>query len=61
LLIEDDPMLGRGISAALAQSGYQVQVGLTAQAALHLARSSPFELVILDLGLPDRDGLDLLG
>src|SRR5438132_13929111 len=60
LLIEDDSMLARGIAAALSQSGYEVEVAPTADSALRLARTTPFNLGILDLGLPDRDGLELL-
>ena len=60
LLIEDDSMLAAGIRAALSQSGYYVEVASTAQTALRLVRSATFGVGILDLGLPDRDGIDLL-
>ena len=60
LLIEDDSMLARGIAAALSQTGYSVDVAPTARSALELARGGPFNVAILDLGLPDRDGLELL-
>ena len=60
LLIEDDESLARGIAAALLQSGYIVSVAGTAEHALQLARSAEFEVGILDLGLPDRDGIALL-
>jgi DNA-binding response OmpR family regulator len=60
LLIEDDSMLARGIAAALSQTGYSVEVAPTAKTALELARGAAFNVGILDLGLPDRDGLDLL-
>jgi DNA-binding response OmpR family regulator len=60
LLIEDDRALARGIEAALLQSGYGVTVAPTAAEALRVARSSEFDVGILDLGLPDRDGIDLL-
>jgi two-component system OmpR family response regulator len=60
LLIEDDSMLARGIVAALFQSGYEVEVAPTADSALRLSRTSSFNIGILDLGLPDRDGLELL-
>src|SRR4051812_13410703 len=60
LLVEDDVMLARGIRAALSHSGYEVEVAPTAETAMRLARSAQFKLGILDLGLPDRDGLDLL-
>ncbi|HEV7799446.1 MAG TPA: response regulator transcription factor [Burkholderiales bacterium] len=60
LLIEDDSMLARGIRAALSHSGYDVEVAPTAESALRLARAAAFNIGILDLGLPDRDGLELL-
>jgi DNA-binding response OmpR family regulator len=60
LLVEDDAALARGIEAALLQSGYGVTVASTAADALRLARAGEFDVGILDLGLPDRDGIDLL-
>jgi len=60
LLVEDDLMLARGVAAALSQSGYAVETATTAAQALRLARSSEFDVGILDLGLPDRDGFSLL-
>lgn len=60
LLVEDDNMLARGIATALAQSNYEVTATGTADQALRLARDSRFDIGILDLGLPDRDGLELL-
>ena len=60
LLVEDDLMLARGVAAALSQSGYAVETATTAAQALRLARSSEFDVGVLDLGLPDRDGIALL-
>jgi two-component system, OmpR family, response regulator len=60
LLIEDDTALARGVEAALLQSGYAVTVATTAADALSYARAHDFDVGVLDLGLPDRDGLDLL-
>jgi two-component system OmpR family response regulator len=60
LLIEDDRSLARGIEAALLQSGYTVTVAGTALEALRLARGTEFAAGVLDLGLPDRDGIELL-
>jgi len=60
LLIEDDLMLARGIAAALSQTGYVVETAATAGHALRLAGSAAFNVAILDLGLPDRDGIALL-
>jgi two-component system, OmpR family, response regulator len=60
LLVEDDSMLARGIVAALCQSGYAVDVAPDAESALRLTAATSFSVCILDLGLPDRDGLELL-
>lgn len=60
LLVEDDKLLGDGIQAGLIQAGYAVdwmENAVNAEAALH---TEDYELVILDLGLPDRSGLDVL-
>ena len=60
LLIEDDAPLARGIAAALKQSGYEVDIAATAANASQLAHTIAFNAAILDLGLADRDGLELL-
>jgi DNA-binding response OmpR family regulator len=60
LLVEDDRMIAQGLQTALRQDGYTVDWtadGRAAAAALHAAH---FDLVLLDLGLPERDGLDVL-
>jgi two-component system response regulator QseB len=60
LLVEDDSMIAQGLRTALRQDGYAVdwmQDGLSADEAL---RTSTFDLILLDLGLPGRDGLDVL-
>ena len=60
LLVEDDTMLARRMVAALDQSGYGVDVAGTVADAIAMARDTPYALCILDLGLPDGDGLDVL-
>jgi two-component system response regulator QseB len=60
LVVEDDRMIAKGLHTALKQDGYTVDGvsdGASAAAAL---RSSRFDLVLLDLGLPQRDGLEVL-
>jgi len=60
LLVEDDRMIAQGLQTALRQDGYTVDWmgdGTSAGAAL---QSSRFDLVLLDLGLPERDGLTVL-
>lgn len=60
LLVEDDPMIGDAIHGALNDASYAtdwVKNGLTALAALD---TQHYDLVLLDLGLPGKDGLDVL-
>jgi two-component system response regulator QseB len=60
LLVEDDAMIGESLCAALRQDGYTVdwvQDGRAAEAAL---ANPVYELVLLDLGLPKKDGLAVL-
>ncbi|HYB32976.1 MAG TPA: response regulator, partial [Steroidobacteraceae bacterium] len=60
LLVEDDPMIGEAIRAGLKREGFTVDWVHAAAAASQVLRSDPFELVLLDLGLPGGDGLQLL-
>jgi two-component system, OmpR family, response regulator len=60
LLIEDDPELSDGLQQSLAQSGYAVDVARSAQEGRTACGVTRYELLILDLGLPDADGLELL-
>ncbi|HMY03806.1 MAG TPA: response regulator, partial [Candidatus Obscuribacter sp.] len=60
LLAEDDRFLADGLKDALSESGYNIDTvnnGLDATAAVKLA---PYDLLILDLGLPKMDGLEVL-
>jgi len=59
LVVEDDEAIARGLCGALATEGYDVSVAPTAAAAIELARTEQPALVLLDLGLPDGDGIDL--
>ena len=60
LLVEDDLALGEGIRTALKPEGYTVDWLQDGVSALHALSHECFELVILDLGLPRMDGLQLL-
>ena len=60
LVVEDDPMIGRAVRAGLRDAGYAVdwvEDGASADLALG---NGTYDLALLDLGLPRRDGLDLL-
>ena len=60
LLVEDDLALGEGIRTALKPEGYTVDWLQDGVSALHALTHESFELVVLDLGLPRMDGLQLL-
>lgn len=59
LIVEDDHEIARVLRAYLEQAGYQVQVAHNGQTAITLLTQTPPELVVLDLMLPDKDGLDI--
>jgi two-component system, OmpR family, response regulator QseB len=61
LLVEDDELIASGVQDALRRHAYQVDWIADGKLALHAARDNPFDLIILDLGLPNLDGLDVLG
>jgi len=60
LLVEDDELLGSGLSDALARAKYAFEWVRDGRAALAAALGSPFDLVVLDLGLPSMDGMEVL-
>ena len=60
LLVEDDPLLGDGLRAGLRQLGFQVDWVRDGDAAERELRAEPYAATVLDLGLPRRDGLDVL-
>jgi two-component system response regulator QseB len=60
LVIEDDRMIAKGLERALRQDGYAVDGVADGKSAAEALRTSTFDLVLLDLGLPERDGLDVL-
>jgi len=60
LLVEDDAMLGRAVLTALKMEGYDVDWMSAGQSALHCLETEDYDLVILDLGLPDVDGKNVL-
>jgi two-component system, OmpR family, response regulator len=60
LLVEDDRMIADGVQTALQQDGYRVDSVGDGVAASDALRVSHFDVVLLDLGLPRRDGLAVL-
>jgi len=59
LVIEDDPNVADFLKRGLHQSGFAVEIASTGQQGLELAGSSTVDLIILDLMLPDIDGIDV--
>lgn len=60
LLIEDDAVLGHGLKAGLEKSGYVVHLAESVAAAQAILGEDTPHAILLDLGLPDGDGLDFL-
>src|SRR5574343_25129 len=60
LLAEDDALLGDGLRAGLRQLGFQVDWVRDGLAAERDLRAEPYAAAVLDLGLPGKDGLDVL-
>jgi DNA-binding response OmpR family regulator len=61
LLVEDSPRLQRTIGTALRKSGYAVDVAGDGEEGLWQAESHDYDVIILDIMLPKRDGLSVLG
>jgi len=60
LVVEDEPSVQLFIESVLSDVAYYVTVVPTARMALAQARSRQFDLLIVDLSLPDRDGIELV-
>ncbi|WP_026257659.1 response regulator transcription factor [Actinopolymorpha alba] len=59
LLIEDDEIIGRHLETGLRSNSYAVTWTRTGRSGLSEARRLPIDVVLLDLGLPDMDGIDV--
>jgi two-component system response regulator QseB len=60
LLVEDDAMIAQGLQTALRQGGFAVDWMRDGGGAAGALQTSVFDVVLLDLGLPQRDGIDVL-
>lgn len=60
LLVEDDPMIGESVVDGLTDEGYAVDWVQDGNSALLALRTTEFSLVVLDLGLPGKDGIRVL-
>ena len=60
LFVEDHPDTSRAMIRLLKHTGYSVHAADTVAAALRIAESEPFDVLVSDIGLPDGSGLDLM-
>jgi two-component system response regulator PhoP len=60
LLIEDDEALNRSLRAQLEQAGYNVDGALDGREGLYLAQEFPIDLAVIDLGLPELSGVEVI-
>jgi len=60
LVIEDEAKVARALDDGLSREGYEVTVARTGEEGYYVLDSAPFDLVVLDLMLPGRDGLEVL-
>ena len=60
LVVEDDTKVAGAVRAGLAGEGYEVAVSRTGEDGYFRATTEPFDAILLDLGLPGRDGIEIL-
>ena len=60
LIIEDDPMVGDGLQTALKHSGYSIDWVKNGQDGITSALNNDYKLIILDMGLPEKSGMEVL-
>ena len=60
LLVEDDAMIGAGIRTGLRQQGYSVDWVRDGEAGELATKTTPYDAILLDIGLPKKTGLELL-
>jgi DNA-binding response OmpR family regulator len=60
LVVEDEVRLARQIASALTEAGHDPIAVHDGEATLHIALQTPFDLIVLDLGLPRIDGFEVL-
>src|SRR5271154_6322874 len=60
LLVEDEPEIQDFLKQPLADAGYEVDTAKDGRTAIQLASGKKYDALIVDLGLPDQDGIDLI-
>ncbi|MDE2597085.1 MAG: response regulator, partial [Sphingomonadales bacterium] len=61
LIVEDEPTLGKQLKSTLEQTGYAVDLSVDGEDGHFMGSTEDYDAVILDLGLPEIDGLTVLG
>jgi len=61
LLVDDDPDITLALSDYLRMEGFDVEVAETGNGAIHKSTTQSYDVVLLDVGLPGRDGIEVLG
>ena len=59
LLVDDEPNILAAVRPLLAGNGYEVVTAMSGRAALEAMQREPPDVVVLDLGLPDMDGIEV--
>ena len=60
LLVEDEPEIQDFLEQPLADAGYEVDIAKDGRTAIQFASGNKYDVLIVDLGLPDQDGIDLI-
>lgn len=60
LIVDDEPQIRRLLEAAVTRGGYRTLIACSGREAIHLAETHSPEGALVDLGLPDRDGIELV-
>jgi len=60
LIVEDEPTLLTQLVSSLREQGFAIDQAADGEEGLYLAQTMPIDIAIIDLGLPDRDGLSLI-
>ena len=60
LLVEDEPEIQDFLEQPLADAGYEVDTAKDGRTAIQLSSGNKYDVLIVDLGLPDQDGIDLI-
>ena len=60
LIVEDEPQVMRLLQAAVERGGYRAATASSGREAMHLLANAVPQVALVDLGLPDRDGMELV-